>query len=78
MIQVGAREETEHADRVQAHQHADHRDQDQAQERRCRVPMLGQPRRGDELPGSQRSAHGDDGPERAGKDCGEAIDREGG
>ena len=28
MIEVGAREETEHADRVQAHQHTDHRDED--------------------------------------------------
>jgi hypothetical protein len=35
--------------------------------------MLGQPRRGDELPGFQRSTHRDDGPERAGEDCGEAI-----
>jgi hypothetical protein len=30
--------------------------------------MLGQPRHCDELPGFQRSAHGDDGPERAGKE----------
>jgi hypothetical protein len=40
--------------------------------------MLGQPRRGDELPSFQRGAHGDDGPERAGKDCGEIVNREGG
>jgi hypothetical protein len=42
------------------------------------VPILGQPRRRDELPGFQRSTHGDDRPERAGKDCGEAINGEGG
>jgi hypothetical protein len=72
MIKVGAREEAEHADSVQAHQHADHRDEDQAQERRSRVPMLGQPRRCDELPGFQPSAHDDAGLERADEDCGEA------
>jgi len=78
MIKVGARQESEHTDRVQAHQHADHRDEDQAQEGRRRVPILGQPGRCDELPGFERSAHGDHGPERAGKDRGEAIYREGG
>jgi hypothetical protein len=64
MLEVGAREEAEHADRVQAHQDADHRDEDQAQLGRCRVPILGQPRHCDQLPGFQRSAHGDHGPER--------------
>ena len=39
--------------------------------------MAEQPRRCHELPGFQRGAHSDDGPERAGKDCGEAINRKG-
>jgi hypothetical protein len=41
MFEVGACKEAEHADRVQAHQNADHRDENQAQKRRRRVPMLG-------------------------------------
>ena len=45
MIEVGAREKAEHADCVQAHQHADPRDQDQTQKARRRGPILRQPRR---------------------------------
>jgi hypothetical protein len=32
VVEVGAREEAEHTDGVQPHQHADHQDQDEAQE----------------------------------------------
>jgi hypothetical protein len=69
---VSAGEEAEHPNGVQAHQHADHQDEDEAQEGRRAGPMLGQPRRCDELSGLQLSARDDDGPEGAGKDRGQA------
>jgi hypothetical protein len=50
VIEVGTREKAEHTDRVQAHQHTNHRDEDEAQEGRRRVPVLGQPCRCDQLP----------------------------
>ena len=43
VVEVGAREEAEHADGVQPHQHANHQDQDEAQEGWRRGPMLRQP-----------------------------------
>jgi hypothetical protein len=73
MIEVDAREKAKHPDCVQAHQHADHRDQDQTQKERRRVPALRQPRRGDKLPSFQGSAPRDHGPECTGKDSGEAV-----
>jgi hypothetical protein len=44
VVEVGAREEAEHTDGVQPHQHANHQDQDEAQEGWPRGPMLRQPR----------------------------------
>jgi hypothetical protein len=43
VVEVGAREEAEHTDGVQPHQHANHQDQDEAQEGWRRGPMLRQP-----------------------------------
>ena len=48
-----------------------------AQQRRRRVPMLRQRCRRDQLPGLKRGSHDDDGPESAGKDCGEAVNGKG-
>jgi len=48
-----------------------------AQERRRRVPMLRQRCRRDQLPGLKHGSHDDDGPESAGKDCGEAVNGKG-
>ena len=50
MVEVSPGEKSEHADRIQAHQHRNHRDEDETQERRRQVPMLRQPCRRDQLP----------------------------
>jgi hypothetical protein len=42
VVEVGAREEAEHTDGVQPHQHANHQDQDEAQEGWRRGPMVSQ------------------------------------
>jgi hypothetical protein len=42
VVEVGTGEEAEHADGVQAHQHANHQDEDEPQEGRRRGPILGQ------------------------------------
>ena len=70
VVEVGAREEAEHTDGVQPHQHANHQDQDEAQEGWRRGPMLRQPSCRNQLSGLQHCAHDDDGPEGAGKDRG--------
>ncbi|MGY3452155.1 hypothetical protein [Bradyrhizobium sp. USDA 4353] len=52
MVNVSAGQEAEYANGVQAHQHANHQDEDEPQEGRRRRPMVSQPAAATRFPAS--------------------------